>query len=103
MLAIKRGDTYAIEVILENNGVPVDLTGLSLYGQLKARGALVTEFIFTPLDLPAGKVTMTFATATDNFPAGIACFDILVVDDSTGDRIHTSIGEILIEETITKI
>lgn len=82
-LTIAQGEDFYIELTLDNNGVPLDLTGYTFAGQVRASaladGAPLASFAFQILNAAAGKIAVSLDdTITATLPAYSLSYDMFM-------------------------
>ena len=77
----KRGDTYSLSISLTaaDGTTPVDMTGWTVKSQVRKRKTLISELVFTAVDLSIGSFTLS-TTDTLNWPVGTLLSDIEYTD-----------------------
>lgn len=87
--AIAQGEDFYIELTLALDSVPIDLTGATFAGQLRASAAAadaLADFVFTLTDAPGGKVAISLSeTITAALPAQVLYFDVFMAQASGVD------------------
>lgn len=80
----KRGDTFELNMTLENQGIAIDLTGWTIASQVRAGDdSLVDDLTVTITDAAAGQVTVSATAAeTEQWPTGQLDWDIEFTDPS---------------------
>ena len=100
----KRGDTfdYSDQFAMTIDGVAVtDFTGMTGASQLRtAAGALVTELVFTWLDVLQGLYRVRHNGATDAWPLGVLRHDVQLTTAS-GDVVSTATELVQLVEDVT--
>lgn len=96
----KRGDTFSLKCTWKQNGVPTDITGLTIASQLRsASGALIATLTVAPDDQIAnpGAYALVASGSTARWPLGDALCDIQI-DDQGIDRSSDTFAIPIIED-----
>lgn len=100
MITIKQGEDYTkyIELVYANSRLPVDLTGITAYSQMrkKPNGDLLATAVCT-IDAANGTISVYYSAAQTNLiPEGKYGFDIWVIDtDNTKHPVYTAEIEVI--------
>jgi len=80
VIEVRQGDSFEINVFVNNKCQPVDLTGATLLMQVKDKdsGDLMFEVSGTPVDVEQGKMMLYVTPAYSSIPVGDYITDIQV-------------------------
>jgi Flp pilus assembly protein TadG len=105
-LVVDQGTDFFSEVTVEGgNGLPYDLTGYTVQGQVRRTYTSSTAYPFTALvtDAPGGQISIELSnTATSQMKAGRYVYDLEIVETSTGDITRVVEGQLEVTPGVTR-
>ena len=104
-IRFERGESFIYTFIVwktVQKNEPLDVTNITLKGQLRKGSALVAELEFVKDDAANGKVVMKFTGDTSPWPASDLLCDIKMTDNDSGQKITSDTFIVRVDKEVTK-